>query len=243
MSNNQVKKLITFSLWGLDEFYNYGAYENALIAKTIYPGWICRFYYSNIDETILKLLSKLDNVELVDMKSGHNYSNMFWRFIPAFNGENAIVMSRDADSRLNMREKLAVDEWLKSDKDFIIMRDHVHHKTRILGGMWCSRNSLLKPLKKQFDNYSRIDKVGNDQKFLQDIVYNHVINKSIIYDTMNFYKDEKNVFKFTESEYKGYIGSYCRKATRTFKALGQTDRLLRIPERLKNRRENLFCDF
>lgn len=238
----KVKKIISFSLWGKDEFYNYGAYENAILAKTIYPGWICRFYYSDMDQTIFNLLSKLDNVEMINMKSGHNYSNMFWRFIPAFE-ENSIVMSRDADSRLNMREKLAVDEWLKSDKDFMIMRDHAHHKTRILGGMWGSRNSVLSPLKKKFYDYGRIDKVGNDQKFLQDVVYNHIKKKSIIFDTKNFYKDEINVMKFKESSYKGYVGAYCRKARGTFKVLGKEDRLLKLPDRLKNRNEGLFCDY
>ena len=45
------------------------------------------------------------------------------------------MLSRDSDSLLNIREKKAVDEWIKSDKSFHIMRDHKYHKTRILAGM------------------------------------------------------------------------------------------------------------
>ena len=41
------------------------------------------------------------------------------------------MLSRDCDSRLNKREKLAVDELLKSDKNFHIMRDHPWHNTEM----------------------------------------------------------------------------------------------------------------
>jgi hypothetical protein len=93
---------------------------------------------------------------------------MFWRFIPAFMEKDIIMIVRDTDSRLNMREKLAVDEWLNTESDFHIMRDHIWHGTRILGGMWGVRNNLLLGLEKEFLTYQRVNQKGNDQKFLQD---------------------------------------------------------------------------
>ena len=36
-----------------------------------------------------------------------------------------IMMPRDTDTRIFLREKLAVDEWLKSGKLIHIMRDHI----------------------------------------------------------------------------------------------------------------------
>ena len=47
-----------------------------------------------------------------------------------------IYISRDLDSRINSREAAAVEEWLKSDRDFHFMRDHPLHGTTILGGAW-----------------------------------------------------------------------------------------------------------
>lgn len=226
------KKIITFSLWGKEEFYNYGAYENAIIAKEIYPDWICRFYYSNADEEIIELLRKQNNVELVNMNSANNMSNMFWRFIPAFEEDNVIVMPRDTDSRLNLREKAVVDEWLNSNNDFLIMRDNIHHRTEILGGMWGAKNSILKSLSKEFNSYNRIDKHGNDQVFLKDVVYKNVIGKSSVYDTVGFYRHEKNVLKFKETPYKSFVGSYSRTAPNTFKALGKENRYLIPPDRI-----------
>src|ERR1035438_4066177 len=38
------KDVISFSLWGTAPFYAYGAMINLVLARTIYPGWSCRFY-------------------------------------------------------------------------------------------------------------------------------------------------------------------------------------------------------
>jgi len=43
------------------------------------------------------------------------------------------------DSRFNDREQAAVDEWMRSDKSFHIMRDHPAHTTTILAGLFGSK--------------------------------------------------------------------------------------------------------
>ena len=50
-----------------------------------------------------------------------------WRFETIDDPDVEINMSRDTDTRILLREKLAVDEWLASGKTFHIMRDHPHH--------------------------------------------------------------------------------------------------------------------
>ena len=47
-----------------------------------------------------------------------------------------MLMSRDLDSRISSREFGAVEEWLRSDKDFHFMRDHPQHDVPILGSGW-----------------------------------------------------------------------------------------------------------
>ena len=42
---------------------------------------------------------------------------------------------RDTDSRLNIREAMAVQEWITSKEPFHIMREPPHQR-QIMGGMW-----------------------------------------------------------------------------------------------------------
>ena len=221
-----MKKIICFSLWGAHEFYNYGALENALIARELYPDWICRYYYlDTCNQKIIEELRKLPNVELVKMSGENSNENSLWRFEPAFMEDDVIFMSRDADSRLNIREKLAVDEWLKSDKDFHIMRDHPQHGTEILAGMWGCRNNILKPLREEFIKFIRTSQHGIDQQFLKKI-YPHVVNKSMIH--ASYHKYEKEAIEFPKSDHKSFVGAYARYAPMTFKLLGEEDRILNV---------------
>ena len=239
----QTKKIISFSLWGKEEFYNYGAYENAVIAKELFPDWICRFYYSNIDPDILYLLKNMNNVELIckdDDKYQDNLSNTLWRFYPAFYEKDIILIVRDTDSRLNMKEKIAIDNWLNSDKDFHILRDHPWHLTRILAGLWGVKNNLLlnSSFQDNFNTFYRKNIKGVDQEFLMQI-YDKIKEKSLIYDTYHLYKDERvEKFQFTEL-YKSFVGAYCRDAPKTFAKLNKPNRLLNLPQSLQNVTEDL----
>ena len=175
-------KIISFSLWGKDPKYTTGAIRNAELAKEIYPGWTCRFYVGeDVDVNIVEELLKLD-AEVKHM-GGADWNGMFWRFLAA--ADSDVMISRDMDSRLSIREKAAVDEWLASDRDFHIMRDHPYHATEILGGMWGARNGILKGIKGMITNYDKGDydnKHQVDQNFLREIVYPIVKNNSLVHD-------------------------------------------------------------
>ena len=59
---------------------------------------------------------------------------MNWRFFPSLDPQVDIMVSRDLDSLISDREAAAVNEWLESDKQIHVMRDHPHHGTVMLGG-------------------------------------------------------------------------------------------------------------
>jgi hypothetical protein len=61
---------------------------------------------------------------------------MFWRFLAADDVQADYAIFRDADSRLNVRERAAVDQWIESGKVAHIMHDHPEHQWAMLGGMW-----------------------------------------------------------------------------------------------------------
>lgn len=177
------KKIISFSLWGTNPIYNVGAIRNAELAKEIYPEWTCRYYYgtSTLDSTIEKLKT-FNNVELINMDVAGDWTGMFWRFYPASDNDVDVVIVRDCDSRLNMREKYAVEEWLNSDKGFHIMRDHPAHGTEILGGMWGSKKGVIINMKELIDEYVKGNFWQVDQNFLREKIYPIVRLDSIVHD-------------------------------------------------------------
>tara|TARA_B100000214_G_C23840852_1_gene568717 strand:- start:18 stop:827 length:810 start_codon:yes stop_codon:yes gene_type:complete len=204
--NLQSNKIISFSLWGDKGCYNWGALENALIAQKLFPDWTCRYYIGKgVLPEMLKLLKELPNVEIIEMFHS-NTNKMTWRFIPAFETNN-IVIIRDADSFLNIRDKAAVDEWLASDKNFHIIRDHENgHTSKIMGGMWGVRNGILKKYKHLIDKINTSHDYGADQDWLNKKIYPNIINDVFIHDEHNHHKDEKNVHKLPKTDYKGFIG-------------------------------------
>lgn len=197
-----MKKIISFSLWGTNPVYNIGAIRNVELSKEIYPNWVCRFYYgtSTLNETIEKLKT-FDNVELVDMGVEGDWTGMFWRFYPSSEPDVDVVIVRDCDSRLNQREKDAVDEWLISDKGFHIMRDHPAHGTEILGGMWGSKKGTVTDMKNMIEFYVKGNFWQVDQNFLKEVIYPKVQTNSLVHDEYFEHKPFPTVRK-----YKQFVG-------------------------------------
>jgi len=192
-------KIISYSLWGDDTRYTLGAIRNAELAKEIYPDWNVHVYISDyVAEDIQNKLLDLD-CTLIKFSEKGDWTGMFWRFFAADSQD--IIISRDVDSRLSYREKAAVDEWLSSDKDFHIMRDHPYHGIPILGGMWGSRNGILRGIKNMVAKYKKGNYWQIDQEFLTSIVYPLVKDRAHVNDP--FF--EKKPFPFARND-KHFVG-------------------------------------
>lgn len=200
------KKLITFSLWGENPKYTIGALKNVELAKIIYPNWICRFYVGkSVPKEILNELIKNENVEIIEMDETGNWSGMFWRFYPASESDVDVMISRDCDSRLSQREKMAVDEWIGSDKGFHIMRDHPYHGTEILGGMWGIKGGVLPEMKKLIDEFVKGEFWQVDQNFLKEKIYPLIKDNCMVHDEFHNYELIKKNFPTTRLN-KEFIG-------------------------------------
>lgn len=180
-------KVISFSLWGNNLKYCVGAIKNAKLAQTIYPDWVCRFYVAtDVPTSIQGELANLDNVDLCEMPPAFDgWKGMFSRFLPASEAEVEVMISRDCDSRLSLREKEAVDEWLASDKQFHIMRDHPWHGTEILGGMFGMKHGVVPDLESRMIAWLNKHNPENewqiDQNFLKAEIYPLVVNDSMVH--------------------------------------------------------------
>jgi hypothetical protein len=178
-----MKKVISYSLYGNGPKYMVGAIRNAEQAPKYYPGWEYRFYVGSSvpDETIKKLKSLGAN--LIFVEGREDASAMFWRFRAFFDPEVEYVIIRDADSRLSNRESEAVKDWLKSGKDFHILRDHPAHNTSIMGGLWGGKTESMKCFYQDFNLVNPSGVRNEDQLFLENVVYPVARKNSCVHDS------------------------------------------------------------
>ena len=180
-------KYISYSLWGGNELYNIGIVKNAQQVPEIYSGWQMIVYHDNsVPKETLRVLEDL-NVKLVNVDC-HTHG-MFWRFFASDLVDCEYSIFRDGDSRLSVREKMAVDEWIESGKTIHVMRDHPAHQIPygnnglgILGGMWGIKGNTI-PMKESVENFSKNKTMGYgiDQTFLKTI-YNVFENDRCTHD-------------------------------------------------------------
>jgi hypothetical protein len=176
-----MKNVISYSLWGEDPMYWKGALRNIEQAKIYFPDWKCRFYIDkNCKPELIETISG-ENVEIVLIESKDSFHGAFWRFFASEDEEVDVFLSRDCDSRFSERELLAINEWLISDKDFHIMRDHPYHTVPILAGMWGCRRGIMREigLSKLIEKWNQFQRKGVDQDFLGYCIYPLIRNRAL----------------------------------------------------------------
>lgn len=182
-----MKNIVAYSLWGNHPMYWIGALRNIELVSKYFPGWICRFYIDDSSDKQLIDTIKGENVEVILVKSKDSFHGMFWRFWAVEEPDVDIYLSRDCDSRFSDREFNAIQEWLESDKDFHIMRDHPYHTVPILGGMWGCRNGILRNVNfsQTIEKWNQFHRKGIDQDFLGQVIYPFVKDKSLEHSEFN----------------------------------------------------------
>jgi hypothetical protein len=164
-------RLISFSLWGAAPKYLGGAIRNVELAPEIYPGWTCRFYCgSSVPPDVLARLRSFSGVQVVTRTEAGDWRGMFWRFEAAADPDAEAIVFRDADSRLNRRERAAVDAWLASGRAAHVMRDHPEHGVPMLGGMWGVRGGVLSDIVSAIAAWPQENRWQTDQEFLAAII-------------------------------------------------------------------------
>jgi hypothetical protein len=203
-----MKNIVAFSLWGDHPMYWIGALKNIELVSKFYPGFIVRFYVDKKANPILIESLKGDNVELILVDSKDSFHGMFWRFWASEDSDVDIFLSRDCDSRISEREVMAVNEWLNSDKDFHVMRDHPYHTVPILGGMWGCRNGLMREINliESIESWNQFQRKGIDQDFLGQYVYPLVYKKTFEHSEFDLkFLNDVNKFPSTRIDYE-FVG-------------------------------------
>ena len=188
-----MKKVISFSLWGNNTIYTIGAIKNVELAQGFFPDFECWFYIhkETVPKKIINRLSSFKNVKIILKESDLDSSKpMMWRYEAIDDPDVDIMMPRDTDTRILLREKMAVEEWMKSGKIFHIMRDHPCHHNVIMGGMFGTKKIPGIIWKNLFDYQTQIGNKQYDQIFLRKYIYNKIKNNCLVH--ASFHKHEKH---------------------------------------------------
>lgn len=194
-------KYVSFCLYGDDIKYYKGAEKNITLIKNLLPEWTTVIYYSPSNfkleyvDILNELGGKLINVDNIEFSKFLTYP-MFWRYLIFFESGHSIV--RDLDSRISEREVTYIENWVNSNKDYFIIRDHPWHSL-VPGGL-VGLKLDNNPIKEFFTDFVKHNGLGwgTDQEMLSEYFKN--IDKSNIYycgfdDNTNYIKrDDKEFF-------------------------------------------------
>lgn len=186
-----MEKLFAFSLYGNNSIYINGSINNAkLIPELFGTEWKVRFYTRDVSEDTIQKLKKL-NAEVIDMTNSDIKNGRLFRFLAI--KQNNLVMVRDCDSIVTVREKMMVNEFINSGKKLHIIRDHPNHKEHMMA---CSfgfnksgvemKDIIYKSGLKDNLNYIM------DQVFLAKFIYPSYKSMMLIHDNFNHYYRERS---------------------------------------------------
>ena len=175
-------KIIAMSLWGVHPMYHKGALINALEVPKVYPGWRLRVYTDySVPDLLLRRLAGY-GAEVVRAEQRGGIYGMFWRFLAAADPAVELALIRDADSVVNVREKAAVDEWLREGQDAHVMFDHPHHHGfPMFGGMWGCKGRLFPDMQTLIDAWKRWDRKPDDMHFLTAKVWPRIQHHALVH--------------------------------------------------------------
>jgi hypothetical protein len=169
-------KIISISVWGDNPRYIVGANRQYELAKLYYPDWEFRIYTD--DKNKFANLTDANIIEVTDGSYG-----MYWRFRAMFESGDNIVIVRDSDSRITIREKRAVNDWINSDKKFHTFRDHdAHFEFPIIGCAFGYKGKFITPVFNLMNKYAeQLNYYVGDQIFLRDVIWPLVQDTALVH--------------------------------------------------------------
>ena len=186
-----MKQVISYSLYGNQLRFLVGAIKNAQLAQRFFPGFTVRYYYGkSVPKWVLSTLLMFEHVELIKVDEPEDSVARTWRFMACLDPDVDVVLSRDVDARLSLREAEAHQEFMDSDFGFHIIRDHpTGHDYLISAGMFAMKTNVFgATMYAALDQHEFADEYMADQKFLIEKIYPEVEANCLIHDEYYNYK-------------------------------------------------------
>ena len=178
-------KVVSYGLWGDNPKYCVGAVRNAEDCAVFYPDWVPVFYHAaNVPRKYLDgLVASNPKTRLISMPEPYDWTAVLWRFQIVDDGRVDTAIFRDTDSRISVREVLAVRAWEESSKLAHIMRDHPQgHRQNIMPGMFGLKRGAVRDAKGLMEKFGATDRYGTDYVFFDSIIYPIVKDVAMVHD-------------------------------------------------------------
>lgn len=186
------RNIVSYSLFGADAYYRECAVLNARQHRYAFPEFTARFYCGQEIPADLKLalVDAGAEVKVSSAPTSGAYAGLFWRFLPFDDPDVDVVVVRDVDSPVTVRERAAIDLWLTSEEPFYVMRDDVQHTAPMLAGLWGGFTGLLPPLEPMARAYLLGDSTRySDQNFLRRMVWPRIRGATLAIDSVYSLRD------------------------------------------------------
>jgi hypothetical protein len=240
-------KCLAYSVFGNDSFYTNGLLKTVRDSRIIYHDWIIKVFHSDgLANYHINYLRNTSGVILVNMNDAmpswiSRYVNpMSWRFLVAADLNVSYFAIRDGDSRPSWREKLAVDEWIKSGQHFHTMHDHPLHNPEIIpifGGMWGGISGYIPNftilMKQHYEEFNWSSNkpfpYNEDQEFLRKYVFPVINGSCLKHDSYYCHKSGGIGFPIKRQESKDkydFVGNSFNKVSSLNQSLYREDRML-----------------
>lgn len=175
-------KVFSFCLYGDKPKYVRGMHENIKIITEKFPDWKVYIYYK--DCPIEQFLGYTNVVAILGNYSGSRIT--LDRFCAIDEPYVEVMIVRDADSRIHVRDEWCIRQFLESPKQFHIIRDHSYHGTYILGGLWgikkkCIPYVLMRTYINTFLKTTIPILRTDDQTFLEKVIYPKISDRVLIH--------------------------------------------------------------
>jgi Flp pilus assembly protein TadD len=186
---NPAENVIAYSLWGNEPRYLVPLLESVRILPHLFPAWTIRVYHdASVDHAYITDLGRR-GVQLRRMilpPGQPMHRRLLWRFEAIHDPSVKRFLIRDADSLLCIKERVAVDAWLRSDRWFHAMRDWYTHTDLILAGMWGGVGNVLPSPMELFRARTnwRMENDHVDQDMLSDTVWPAIRGSILIHDSV-----------------------------------------------------------
>jgi len=169
--------IFSFCLYGTEPNYYTGLLENIKLIKEHYPTFSIIVFKGICDPSW-----EIPEGVIVDNTNREGHINALLRYLPMINHEVGFV--RDADSRVDARDRWCIDEFLKSDKMFHSIRDHFHHRSKLMAGTFGWKRTLPLMIPTHEVPY------GFDEHYLATYVYDVIKHELLVHTTGRAYAGE-----------------------------------------------------
>ena len=179
------RNVISFSLWGTNPCYSYGAMINFVLSRSIYPDWSCRFY---VDRAVPKrciAFLKDNGADIRAIEDEYPAVGLFQRFLVMNDRSVGRFLVRDCDARLSKPEAVLVRQWIDSGLPFHAVRDHVMHNELMIGCLWGGRTDTgidIVELMRRYFGGSPNAKYGQDQRMLGRMLWPLIRSHCLVHD-------------------------------------------------------------